>query len=139
MQNTHRTAAIHRTRPSVLYQAQRQACTSAAQVTYLMLNIWPRMMRQTGRMSCEATLRMVADLGYTLHELALSPAVWEQGANKLKERVMAEARDHPTDIEGLCGWVLQHSSQQGLWVDVLAVHDPQLGGSSCSMDGFQAQ
>ena len=111
----------------------------AAQVTYLMLNIWPRMMRQAGRKSCEETLHLVADMGYTLHELALSPAVWEQGANKLKERVMAEARDHPTDIDGLCAWILQHSSQQGLWVDVLAVHDPQLGGSSCSVDGYQAQ
>lgn len=110
-----------------------------AQVTYLMLNIWPRMMRQAGRKTCEETLRLVADLGYTLHELALAPGVWEQGANKLKERVMAEGRDHPTDIEGLCAWVLQHSSQQGLWLDVLAVHNPQLGGSSCSVDGFQAQ
>ncbi len=118
---------------------QHWASYRAVQVTYLMLNIWPQMMRQAGRKSCEETLRLVADMGYTLHELALSPAVWEQGANKLKERVMAEARDHPTDIDGLCAWVLQHSSQQGLWVDVLAVHDPQLGGSSCSVDGFQAQ
>ena len=47
----------------------------AMQVTYLMLNIWPRMMRQTGRKSCEETLRLVAGMGYTLHELAMAPAV----------------------------------------------------------------
>ena len=49
-----------------------------------MLNIWPRMMREAGRKPCEETLRLVAGTGYTLHELALAPGVWEQGANKLK-------------------------------------------------------
>jgi len=109
------------------------------QVTYLMLNIWPKVMRQTGRKSCEETLHILSDMGYTMHELAIAPAVWEQGANKLKERLMSEAQDHPTDIDGLCSWVMQHSSERGLWIDILAVHNTQLGGNACSTDSFRSQ
>ena len=68
--------------------------------------------------------------------------MWEAGTaeNVPRERVMAESLDHPTDIDGLCAWLLKRSSQQGLWIDILAVHNPQLGGSSCSAQhDFQAQ
>lgn len=39
----------------------------------------------------------------------------------------------PDDIEGLCGWFLEHSNEYGMWTDILAVADPLLGGHSCSM------
>ena len=55
----------------------------AWQVTYLMLNIWPKTMALEGRKSCAETLRMVADFGYTMHELAMSPAVWDDTANRI--------------------------------------------------------
>lgn len=55
----------------------------ASQVTYLMLNIWPKTMALEGRKSCAETLRMVADFGYTMHELAMSPAVWDDTANRI--------------------------------------------------------
>ena len=105
----------------------------------MLLNIWPKTMALEGRKSCEETLHMVANAGYTLHELALTPAVWEQDAMKAKERVMAEASDHPTDIDGLCAWLMRHSSERGLYVDVLAVHSSQLGGSSCATESLRAQ
>ncbi len=55
----------------------------AGQVTYLMLNIWPKTMALEGRKSCADTLRTLADFGYTLHELAMSPAVWDDSANRI--------------------------------------------------------
>ena len=56
-----------------------------------------------------------------------------------QERVLAEAHDHPTDVDGFCNWVLGQGSERGLWVDILAVHNPQLGGTSCTADVARAQ
>ena len=119
--------------------ADDQECAGGSQVTYVLLTIWPKAMVQEGRKSCADTLRALAEHGYTLHELALNPAVWAGGANKPQVQVEAEVHDHPSDIEGLCGWLVKHSSDGGLWVDVLAVHNPQLGGGACATESLRSQ
>ena len=119
--------------------ANDQECAGGSQVTYVLLTIWPKAMVQEGRKSCADTLRALSEHGYTLHELALNPAVWAGGANKPQVQVEAEVHDHPTDIEGLCGWLMKHSSDGGLWVDVLAVHNPQLGGGVCATESLRSQ
>ena len=54
------------------------------------------------------------------------------GTAKTKAELLHSSLMRPDDIEGLCGWLMEHSNEYGLWTDILAVADPLLGGHSCS-------
>lgn len=49
------------------------------QVTYVMLELVPKLMGQPGRKSCEDTLHLLASSGYTLYDLTIPNAGWQFG------------------------------------------------------------
>ncbi|CAL8471655.1 g11197 [Coccomyxa elongata] len=101
------------------------------QVTYILLELWPKAMSLPGRKKCEESLHFLASNGYTLHDLAIPDQAWQYGTTATKAELESASRVRPDDIEGLCGWLMAHSNEFGFWTDILAVADPLLGGHNC--------
>ena len=55
--------------PFTLYPSDQLHASMHMQLTFLMLEIWPKSMAEPARKTCEETLRLIASYGYSLHEL----------------------------------------------------------------------
>lgn len=51
------------------------------QVTYILLELWPKAMSLPGRKTCEDSLHFLASNGYALHDLAIPEQAWQYGAS----------------------------------------------------------